>query len=173
MASPTKITVWAPLKTGCSFHTKSSTFIIFISCPNPLPPSPSSVRLISIHFILLFRHLSQPYLVPAKKSRHVGEGLTRIRPNNCAFKDVSFGANPLEFDSDTVKNGGHAQDFTRCGETHQPRNGSFKLHPAGRGSCHSVPRMPGPKESGVQVYWAPTTASNSGIVVVGDHGFSG
>src|SRR5258708_24370306 len=93
MGSPTKITVWAPLKTGCSFHTKSSTFIIFISCPNPLPPSPSSVRLISIDFILLFRHLSRPYLVPAKKSRHVGEGLTRRSPATAGGSELCFTLN--------------------------------------------------------------------------------
>ena len=29
----------------------------------------------------------------------------------------------LEFDSDTVKNGGHAQDFTRCRETEQSETG--------------------------------------------------
>ena len=32
-------------------------------------------------------------------------GLTRIRPNNCAFKDAFFGSNPLEFNSGAVKIG--------------------------------------------------------------------
>src|SRR5713101_7308264 len=53
--------------------------------------------------------------------------LTRIRPNNCAFKGVIIGSNPLEFNFQGVKIGGHAQDFTRRGETEQPeiaRSGS-------------------------------------------------
>jgi hypothetical protein len=48
-----------------------------------------------------------------------GYRLTRIRPNNCAFKDAFFGSNPLEVNSGAVKIGAHARDFTRCGETEQ------------------------------------------------------
>ena len=47
-------------------------------------------------------------------------GLTRIRPNNCAFKDAFFGSIPLEFNSGAVKIGGHARDFTECAEAKQP-----------------------------------------------------
>ena len=48
-----------PLNTGCSVHTRSSAFIIFISCPEPLPASPSSAKPISIRFIFLFHQHKQ------------------------------------------------------------------------------------------------------------------
>src|ERR1700694_1136301 len=56
-------------------------------------------------------------------------GLTRIRPNNCAFKGVFFGSSPIELDSDTVKIAGHDQDFTWCGETEQPKTARSGCRP--------------------------------------------
>jgi hypothetical protein len=51
-----------------------------------------------------------------------------------SLKDVFFGSNPLEFDSDTVKIGGYAQDFTRCGETEQPETARSKRKQIGLGA---------------------------------------
>src|SRR6476646_5135040 len=57
--------------------------------------------------------------------------LTRVRPNNCAFKGAFFGSNPLEFNCGAVKIG-HGWHFTRCGEAEQSesaRSGSGRQSP--------------------------------------------
>jgi hypothetical protein len=57
--------------------------------------------------------------------------LTRIRPNNCAFKDTFFGSNPFEFNCGAIKIG-HGWHFTRCGEAEQSetaRSGSGRQSP--------------------------------------------
>jgi hypothetical protein len=46
-------------------------------------------------------------------------GLTRIRPNNCAFKDVFFGSNPVEFVSGGASIDVHVRDFKECGNPAQ------------------------------------------------------
>ena len=65
-------------------------------------------------------------------------GLTRIRPNNCAFKDAFFGSNPLEFNCGAV-NIGHGWHFTGCGEAEQSeaaRSGSGRQSPQGVQHSH-------------------------------------
>ena len=46
--------------------------------------------------------------------------LTRIRPNNCAFKDAFFGSNPLESNPGAVKIG-HHRHFTGAVRRNNPK----------------------------------------------------
>ena len=48
-------------------------------------------------------------------------GLTRIRPNNCGFKDAFFGSNPFEFDSGALKIGVTAGILPGVGRQNNPK----------------------------------------------------